>query len=228
MQYLGSKSKIAKELLPIILKEHKGLFVDVMTGGANLIDKVTGPRLANDNNEYLIAMWKALQNGWKPPEELTREKYYEIKANPSQYPMELVCFAAFLCSFGGKWWGGFAFNNKGDNYAARAKRVLLKQIVNLKDVEFTCKDYFDLEIRLESTVYCDIPYKGTTQYKDKFDYDRFWNWARNVSRTNHVFISEYSAPDDFKCVKEIPHKTILDKNSQYPRIERLFVHENRI
>jgi hypothetical protein len=37
-----------------------------------------------------------------------------------------------------------------------------------------------------------------------------------------IFISEYNAPSDFECVKTIEHKTILDKNSQYPRVEKLF------
>jgi len=47
--------------------------------------------------------------------------------------------------------------------------------------------------------------------------------AESKQKNGHtVFISEYSAPNDFDCVKEIQHKTILDKNSQYQRTEKLF------
>ena len=42
MKYMGSKNRIAKHLLPIILKDRKEgqWFVDTCVGGANLIDKV--------------------------------------------------------------------------------------------------------------------------------------------------------------------------------------------
>ena len=28
---------------------------------------------------FLIEMWKALQNGWNPPTEISKEYYYEVK-----------------------------------------------------------------------------------------------------------------------------------------------------
>jgi DNA adenine methylase len=69
MVYMGSKSRIAKHILPIILKDRKPYqyFVDCFAGGMNLIDNVTGPRIANDINPNLIAMFAALQGGWIPP-----------------------------------------------------------------------------------------------------------------------------------------------------------------
>ena len=122
--------------------------------------------------------------------------------------------------------GGYAANSKGDNYAERACRVLTKQIESLKDVFFVSCDYTDLPIPDNSVVYCDPPYRNTTQYKDNFDHDRFWNWVRVVSRSSSkVYVSEYEAPSDFKCIMEIETKTILDKNSNYKRTERLFVYD---
>ena len=45
-----------------------------------------------------------------------------------------------------------------------------------------------------------------------------------MSKQGHkVFISEYNAPEDFECVKEIEHKTILNKNENSKRIEKLFI-----
>ena len=54
MEYMGSKNKFVKELLPIILKDRtKGqYYVELFAGGMNLIDKVDGNRIANDNNKY--------------------------------------------------------------------------------------------------------------------------------------------------------------------------------
>jgi DNA adenine methylase len=129
MQFMGSKNKIAKDILPIILELRKygQFYVEPFVGGANLIDKVEGPRIGNDINPYLISLWQELLNGWIPPTIITQEQYSEIRKNPNNYPKELVGFVGFLCSFGGKWWGGYAKNNKGDNYADRGSRMLLKQ-----------------------------------------------------------------------------------------------------
>ena len=56
MQYMGSKNRIAKEILPIILKNktEEQVYVEPFCGGCNMIDKVEGKRIANDYNEYLI------------------------------------------------------------------------------------------------------------------------------------------------------------------------------
>ena len=63
MQYVGSKNKIAKHILPIMLAERKPdqCWVEPFVGGANMIDKVEGSRIGNDCHEYLIALLKALQ-----------------------------------------------------------------------------------------------------------------------------------------------------------------------
>lgn len=81
MKYMGSKNRIAKHILPIILKDRKEnqYYVEPFVGGANMIDKVNGLRIGADNNVYLIEMWKALQKGWKPPKEITRETYNDFR-----------------------------------------------------------------------------------------------------------------------------------------------------
>ena len=79
MKYLGSKRRIAKYILPIILDGMRDgdYFVDAFCGGCNLLDKVPDKfkRIANDNNEYLIEMWKSLINGWKPITHIYKETY---------------------------------------------------------------------------------------------------------------------------------------------------------
>ena len=56
MKYMGSKNRIAKHILPIML-EHRteGMtWVEPFVGGANMIDKVEGKRIGADINFYLI------------------------------------------------------------------------------------------------------------------------------------------------------------------------------
>lgn len=54
MKYMGSKNRIAKDILPIILKERKPeqWYVEPFVGGCNIIDKVDGNRLGSDKNKY--------------------------------------------------------------------------------------------------------------------------------------------------------------------------------
>lgn len=226
-QFLAKKNRISKEILKIILRDRKQnqWYVEPFCGGCNAIDKVDGLRMANDFNEYLIALWKALQEGWIPPSNVSKELYTDVRLNKDKHTKELVCFIGFLCAFGGKWFGGYAKNSKGDNYAERGARVLIKQIEKLKDVKFFSGSYDEMVLPYNSVIYCDPPYESTTSYKDKFDHKKFWQWCREMTETGHkVFISEYNAPEDFECVWEKEVKTILNKNSQSDkRVEKLFV-----
>lgn len=224
---MGSKRRIAKHILPIMLKERKPnqWWVEPFVGGANVIDKVTGNRLGNDSNEYLIALLTAVRDGYIPPTNISRDLYYSIKYEPHKYPKELVGFVGFCCSFGGKWFGGYAFDNKGTNYAKRGSSSLIKQAKNLQGVIFQSKNYLELELPKNSLIYCDPPYANVTKYKKNFDHDQFWDWCRIQTKKGHtVFISEYNAPEDFICIKEIKHKTIINKNRPKPRIEKLFIY----
>ena len=105
VKYLGSKRRIAKELLEIILPYRKDgqAWVEPFVGGANMIDKVEGRRIGADINHYVIACYKAIQDGWIPPEKLSEQEYKEIKASKDAYPDHMVWFALALCSFAGSW-----------------------------------------------------------------------------------------------------------------------------
>lgn len=65
MHYMGGKTRIAKEILPIILADRKEgqYFVEPFCGGCNVTANVSGNRIANDYNEYLIAMFVGLLSG---------------------------------------------------------------------------------------------------------------------------------------------------------------------
>ena len=225
MVYLGSKNRISKHILPIILKDRKPgqWYIEPFAGGMNLIDKIGGPRLANDLHPYLIALFRALQSGWIPPSNLTKDEYLDIKLNKEKYADYLVGFVGFGCSYGGKWFGGYATNKENRNYAMYSHNSLLKQIKNLKDVVFTNLDYQDLVIPPNSIIYLDPPYRNATKYSNNFDSEKLYQWARLQANLGHsVYLSEYSAPDDFELLLEIPTNTLLNKNQSEFRIEKLY------
>lgn len=227
MKYMGSKNAIAKEIIPIMETVRNGrTWVEPFVGGANMIDKITGNRIGNDLNHYLIAMWKALQNGWEMPDFISETEYKDLQNNKDSRQPELVAFVGFNTSFGGKWFGGYARgkNNKGEqrNYTIEGKRNILKQLPNLKSVQFTSMKYWEMNIPENSLIYCDPPYEGTTKYKDGFNHTEFWDWCRQKAKEGHiVFVSEYNAPDDFKCVWSKILTCDLAKSDK-DRTEKLF------
>lgn len=124
-------------------------------GGANIIDKVTGKRIGADINEYLIAMYLMLQVGWIPPDRISEKEYNDIRINKNTYPLHLVGFVGIGCSFGGKWFGGYARDGAGKrNYCLESKKNVLKQAPLIKDVQFRCRSYDKLELPGKAIIYC--------------------------------------------------------------------------
>ena len=78
-------------------------------------------------------------------------------------------------------------------------------------------------------VYCGPPYQGTTEYGafDGFDHDLFWDTMREWSKNNTVVVSEYSAPEDFKCVAEFSSQMGMTTSGKRPkRSEKIFTCNN--
>lgn len=204
---MGSKGRIAKEILPIILKNRKPgqYYVEPMAGGFNSICKVVGNRIASDVNFYLISFFLALQSGWKP-HSVTREQMEEIKNNKENFPPHLVGWVGFGCSYSGKFFGGYAGTittkiGTVRNYQEEAIKNAEKQAQEIVGINIFCCNYWELVIPPNSIIYCDPPYKGTEGYRVKFDHDKFWQWCRQMTIEGHVvYISEYTAPEDFECI----------------------------
>jgi DNA adenine methylase len=235
MKYMGSKNRIAKHILPIILKDRKEgqCYVETMVGGANIIDKVDGWRIGSDVNSYLISLLQHCEIGLSNdlPDAISEDEYNHIKNNKDCYDAVLVAHCGFNATFGAKWFGGYARPRKLTGYdrdVVCGKNSLIKQMPLLKGVKFECCSYDELEIPVESIIYCDPPYAGTTKYKDDFNHDDFWQWCRSKCKEGHqVFISEYNAPDDFICVWQKEIQSGLNTNSTKKVIEKLFVHESQ-
>ena len=236
MKYMGSKARIAKHILPIILAGRKDSqwYVEPFAGGMNTICRVTGPRIAADANYHLIEMWRAIAGGWRPPGHVSKYEYCSIKERPCEHDPSLVGWVGFNCSYSGKWFGGYAGHTKTKigtirDYQAEAIKNVTAQAAGLRDVVFLTGDYLCLDVPPSSLIYCDPPYEGTTHYAKSIDHNLFWQWVRNKSvQGNTVFVSEYKAPPDFSCVWEGAVKSSLSANGRYggsmESIEKLFVY----
>ena len=78
MIYMGSKARIVKDILQLMLDNNYDNFYDVFCGSCSLVQEVplNFNRIANDKNFYLIAMWKFLtQTGLEFPTIIKKENY---------------------------------------------------------------------------------------------------------------------------------------------------------
>jgi DNA adenine methylase len=241
MKYMGSKAKYAKEILDAIMNEigYYGIttqsWVEPFVGGANMMSEIKAnvSKIGNDINVHLIEMFKALQKGWTPPDSISEKEYKELqgKSNIHLTSIEspLIGFVGIGCSYAGKWFGGYARGNANNgtprNYCLESKKNVLKQTEKLQGVHFTSHHYDSMKIPDNSIIYCDPPYNGTTSYKGySFDHQRFWKWCEEKVVDGHkVFVSEYNAPEGWRCIwqKEVNNSLTKETGSKQG-IEKLF------
>jgi len=87
------------------------------------------------------------------------------------------------------------------------------------------------------SIYCDSPYADSigatgkkSRFLNQFDHERFWENVRHLCKENLVFVSEGTAPKDFKPIWE---KETLSRmagkgiEKRRVRNERLYVHESQ-
>lgn len=210
IRYFGGKSRISKEIAAFISSEAKisnGTFISLFCGSCAVETKVQGydKIICNDAHRYLIAMLRDAQSGRIFPGSVSEDDYREIRANPDEDP-GLAGFVGFGCSYAGKWFGGYARNKRGDNYAAQTKRALSRDEKGIKRLRFICGDYRSLRVNSGSVVYADPPYNGTTGYSTgSFDSGQFWDFARKLAESgSSVFISEESGPSWATAIWEKP------------------------
>ena len=232
MVYMGSKGRIAKHILRIMLygRQPDQFWVEPFVGGGNVIDKVTGPRIGADINPYLIAFFNALKNGWLPPRDVSEEDYYTVRDNKELFPPYMLGYYGFALTFGASWFATYAKNSEGYRYDHAGFKAAQLQAQLIQGVQFQHSDYFDLYIPKNSIIYCDPPYKtkrgsyapNYTGDGSTFDHDKFWHWCRGRALEGHkVYVSEYRAPDDFICLWE---RGVINNYSNEQSIERLFTY----
>lgn len=234
MKYMGSKNRLAKELVPIIQSyitpSTKG-YLEPFVGGGNLIDKVECEnKYGSDNHKYLIAFLDALSKGYEPPRNISEEEYKYIKTHQEEYSDEFLGYVGFQLSYGAKWFDTFRRDKIGKRkYDEEAYRNVMKQAPLLKGIKFKHCDFQDINNISGFVIYCDPPYRDTANYSTgDFPYDEFYEWCRKMSKNNIVLVSEYNMPSDFKCIWEKEHKCLMysskeSNDNKNNRIEKLFI-----
>ena len=104
-----------------------------------------------------------------------------------------------------------------------------QRLASIERLAIYNKSYDEIEIKPNSVIYCDIPYKSTNKYEisKDFDYEKFYSWCER--QTELCFISEYSMPKDrFTCIAEIEHRSIICANENQSVIERIFLPNHQV
>lgn len=220
MKYMGSKSRIAKYIVPIIQSyiDNNNIkkYFEPFLGGANVIDKIKcNQKYGSDKNKYLIALIRYVQSGGELYEDVPKELYDKARNAYNNGTDEFedweIGNIGFLASYNGRWFdGGYAKPGyektknglRYRDYYQEAKRNLLKQAVDLQGIKFNCCDYFD--------------------------YDLFWDTMRKWSRNNIVLISEENAPSDFECIWEQEVSRSIKANDKSKSTEKLFMYNTKL
>lgn len=243
MKYMGSKSRIAKDIEPILtmwLTDDR-FYVEPFCGGMNMMCNIKhNKRIASDKNNYLIAMWRFLCDGYDFPKIITKELYseYRTKFNKRGFggigdtlEEAMIGWVGFMGSFNGRFYdGGYSGHDvNGRDYIGEQIINTLSQVDKLKGIEFRCGSYGSFDIPKDSIIYCDIPYKGTKQYSTSrdFNHDDFWKWCRYMTQNGYsIFVSEYQAPNDFVCIWQKQVTNAMNTKNTHKPIEKLFIHES--
>ena len=240
---MGSKSKIAKNIVPIIQSyitdETKG-YLEPFVGGGNVIDKIKCKvKIGCDKQKYLIALFQNLDKIHTLPTFVTKEHYSEVRTcyNNGNINHEFedwyIGAIGFLASYNGRFfdggYAGIATTKSGNerNYYAEAKKNLENQILDLDGIVFLNKEYSEIKSDAKGwVIYCDPPYKNTKQYGSSkgFNHNDFWEWCRLMTKNNIVIISEQEAPIDFKCIWEQDVNRTIDNKKSVMVTEKLFIY----
>lgn len=241
MRYLGSKTRIKNDLYPF-LTEHldgKNEFVDAFMGGANVIDKLPyDKKVGIELNQYVCSIWKRIQKdgvSWIP-QAFDEDDYYKVKLDykwkDHKNPKELIGYVGNCLSYGSKWWGGFAKYNpkKKEDHVLEAYNGIKKQVESfefLNETKFINCSYDEYEYKPNSVIYCDPPYAQTIKYESDFNHAKFWEWVRKMTLDGHyVYVSEYDAPYDMKCIWRKAVNEQVGKNTNQ-KVEKLFIYPKK-
>lgn len=248
MVYMGSKSKYANIIVPILQKiidtQSIQCYCEPFVGGANIIDKIKCKRkIGLDKNYSLIKLHqKAQTNPEEIPSSGNSDWWYAAKdiyrkhfgASTMEEDMEgwRVGAIQILGSFNN---GGFSrgyakpdLNGGRDKYNEAYKNLINQaKEPGYKEIEFECCEYELLSWpeEIKTLFYCDPPYQGTKPYgysfETKFNYDNYWEWVRRMSKNHIVICSEQTFPDDFEIIWEAQVKRTVNKMNDFKAVEKL-------
>lgn len=227
--YHGGKNRIGKDLSYIIYdesilisKEEKRKirgYCEPFCGMLGVYRHI--PELFNDNkmmykagdiNKSVIQMWKEIKKGWRPSNKLiTKNKFMKLKYDGKSSAEK--GFVGHFYGYMGKYFQPFDFrktkmslNNSINNVVSIGEKM--------RDVDFSSGKYKQFSSLKNYVIYCDPPYEKQSHYYkengehiDAFDHREFWEWCRQMSKNNIIFVSEYNAPKDFIKIWSIKSRT---------------------
>ena len=230
MAYVGGKSKGSEHIIDILNdKKYDNMkYLEPFVGYGHILRRVNKKKsyTACDINPLVISLLKGIQDKTKRYPNISKNEYYILK-NKTNHSFKRA-IAAFAYSYNGKEWGGYTENSKcgtRESYPQERKNYYdkLRQNDTFMKTKISLCDYRTIRPR-NYLIYCDPPYINTTGYGDiKFNHKEFWDTIRKWSKDNTVFVSEYKAPSDFKCVaKKGKHQSLGGKGADKIVYEKLF------
>lgn len=239
---MGSKAKYKKYIVPILQKtiddNNVTLYQECFVGGANIIDSIKCERrIGYDRSDTLIALLCQMRDDFsKVLKYGSRDLWDKGKAYvkegkmPKDMTLAEIGAMEFFGSFSnGGFPRGYAKKSATRDYYNEAYRNAEKQAPLLRGIEFYTQNYWDLEPCENAVIYLDPPYQGTKQYgyanQPTMDYEFFWNWVRELSKTNYVFVSEQTAPDDFASIWTQKVKRTAGKDNNFKAVEHLYIYK---
>lgn len=245
MVYKGSKSKLSKDLAPIIQNfiDKDTIYIEPFVGGANMIDKIKASiKLGVDIDKYVISVHKVAQQKEiefiEPKKEIFYKCKYWTKENNGEYLFDnekyWIGYYRVFCSFqGGGFNHGYGISPKDSkSYGERIRNINKQRQKELyKDIIFKADDYKNivLEPNKKYVIYLDPPYQETVGYnKTKFNHQELWEQCKKWKEQNPniiILLSELKAPEMFREIWNKDFKQSFGINQKEPRKEKLFIYE---
>ena len=232
MSYVGGKARKCDHILSMLNNpSFDGMdYLEPFVGYGHILRRIAKKKsyTASDANELLIALLKGIQNRQVVPS-ISEKEYLKLKHDNKNKSFRRAV-AAFAYSYKGMQFTGYFDKRRGRSYADEQKRYyrLLQDNEQFRRTRLKRADYASLNPS-NVLIYCDPPYANTTGYNqgDRFDNNKFWSVMRQWSKKNIVFVSEYKAPPDFKCVACCKkYNQLSPTGNPSIRMERLFVHSS--
>ena len=93
----------------------------------------------------------------------------------------------------------------------------IQNLQNLQNLQISNTSYENVLINPNGNpiIYCDIPYKGTGEYKEGgFNHDAFYDWFANLPHP--AYLSEYDAP--FEKIEMFKHRSSLSATNNKKKV----------
>ena len=237
MAYVGGKKKCADHIIELLnLPKFDNMdYLEPFVGYAHVLRRVKNKKsyTGNDVNALLITLLKNIQLGkHRPFPNITREQWLKYKNQPPNSVSINRAIAAFAYSFRGAEFKSYTHKSHGRNYPEERLKYYdeLNSNENFNKTKLMNYDYRKLKPK-GKLIYCDPPYVNTHGGYNSwavFDTNEFWEFMRKWSKDNIVYISETTAPPDFKCVAKREKlnfmKPLKAGESRVSRVERLFTY----